>query len=162
MGFHGGAGSPGENLRRAQRAMGLGCGAHASLRGKLGLAADLGVGAQPAEKLSAPDFSYAEAEIAQKDLRLLATQFENDPFQTHSPTGTHRQTSRLLGAALLGSSTSAKMDRIHRGQTQIRRLNDKFIVGLGLKILENKRSKIEARNPKSETMQISKRSNEFK
>ena len=45
MGLHGGTGSPGENLRRTQGAMGFGCGTHASLCSELGLAADLGLGA---------------------------------------------------------------------------------------------------------------------
>ena len=43
--IHGGTGSPGENLRRTQGAMGFGCGTHASLCSELGLAADLGLGA---------------------------------------------------------------------------------------------------------------------
>ena len=132
MGFHGGPRSPGENLRRTQRAMGFGCGAHASLRGELGLAANLGAGTQPVKKLPAPDFGHPKAQIAQTDLPILVTQFKNDPFQADSSTRTHRETSRLLGAAFFGGSTSAKTDRVYREQTEIGCLKGEIIVGLGL------------------------------
>ena len=105
----------GENLRRAQRAMGFGCGVHASLRGELGLAANLGAGAQPVKKLPAPDSGNSKAKIAQTDLPILVTQFKNDPFQADSSTRAHRKTPRLFGATLLGGSSRAKIDRVHRG-----------------------------------------------
>src|SRR6516165_8346390 len=105
---------------------------HSSLWGQLGLAANLCLGSQPFEELSAPNRNHPKAKVAQKDVPFCPAESQDFAFQADSSTGSASQTSRLFRFAVLGGSSCARSHSKDESKAQARRLNAKFIVGLGL------------------------------
>jgi hypothetical protein len=66
--------------------VGLRCRSDSSLWGQLGLAANLRVGSQSFEKLSASDCGYSKAKVAQKDVLFLLQSLKTLRFKLiHQP-----------------------------------------------------------------------------